>query len=385
MLSPEYLQNLSQDLVDIYTSMETDLMVNIARKLKLNKPMFVPTIEENPRLVNEWQLERLKQIKGLTLENVKIISEQSGVSVSIVNSIFDQALQTGTKADEVMINKGVKAGILNEVVPINESFRVMKALQLAKKTTLTTLNEVNKSILVNANKEYVGIINKVTAKVTSGTQTVKSAMQQAVRELANNGITGFTAKNGAKWSSEAYVSMLTSANLKNMTNQVQEERMQEAGADYIEINSYTGARPKCSQDQGKIYSIKGNTKPINDLNDKVIVPLAWSSTTFGQPDGILGINCGHQRFIFIPELSEFSRDKINATENTQQYEEKQQQRLLERQVRNAKREKLMLEQTGVDAQTLLQANAKVTEKSRELKQFIDETGRTRIRANEWVN
>lgn len=385
MLSPEFLQNISQDLVELYVAMETDLMINIARKLKLGKDMFIPTLEENPRLVNEWQLERLKQIGGLTQENAKIIAKYSGVSEKIVNTIFEQALEKGTKEDEVLINKGIKAGVLNEVAPINESLRVIFALEQAKKTTLTTLNQVNKSILANAGREYVNIVNKVTTKVLSGTQTVKTAMQQAVRELANNGITGFTARNGAKWSSEAYVSMVTNANIKNTINEVQEARIQEAGGDYIEINSYVGARPKCAQDQGQVYSLSGNTKPIKDINGKVIYPKPWSSSTYGEPDGILGINCGHQRFIFIPEISEFKREKIPQAENKKEYKEKQQQRYLERQIRNAKREKKMLEQTGVDSLTLSQASAKVRQKQAELKQFIDKTGRTRIRANEWVN
>ncbi len=384
MLSPEFLQNISQDLVDIYVAMETDLMTNIARKLALGKDMFIDTVDMT-RKVNEWQLERLKQLNGLTLENAKIIAKQSGVSVSIVNSIFERALNTGTKADETLIKEGVKAGILNEVVPITESARVIKALKEAKKNMLTTLNETNASILINSNKEYVNIVNKITAKVISGTQTIKEATKQAVRELSSQGITGFTAKNGAKWSSEAYIGMVTNANIRNMVNEVQETRISEAGGDYIEINSYSGARPKCSQDQGKIYSLSGNTKPIKDINGKVIYPKAWVNSTFGQPDGILGINCGHQRFIFIPEISGYDRETINGKENSKDYLEKQQQRLLERQIRNAKREKVMLEQTGVDKIELNKAQSKIYQKQTELKQFIEDTGRTRIRANEWIN
>jgi len=383
MLSPEFLQSISQDLVELYTSMETDLMTNIARKLALNKEMFIDTVDKT-RKVNEWQLERLKQIKGLTLENAEIISKQSGVSVRIVNSIFERALETGTKADETLIEQGVKAGILNEIVPINESSRVLKALQLAKSTTLTTLNAVNKSILANCNKEYLIIVNKVTAKVVAGTQTVKEAMKHSVRELANQGITSFTAKNGARWSSEAYISMLTSANLKNMVNEVQEQRITESGGDYIEINSYAGARPKCSIDQGKIYSLCGSTKSIVDINGNKITPLAWKSSTYGQPDGILGINCGHQRFIFIPGLSGFNREEISQEENTKEYKEKQQQRFLERQIRNSKRERAMLEETGVDSSTINDIKNKIFVKQKELKNFIEETGRTRIRANEWI-
>lgn len=249
MLSPEFIQNLSQDLIDLYVKMETDLMLNISKKLALGKPLFIETLEEQPQLINEWQLERLKQIGGLTEENALIISKQSGVTVEIVNSIFEKALITGTKTNESLIVKGVKANIFNAVRPINESVNIINALRNAKINQLTTLNELNNSILNNSYKEYVKIVNQVTTKVLSGTVTVSQAMKQSVRELANQGITGFVAKNGARWSSESYTYMVTHANIRNMINDAQEIRMQEAGADYIEINSYVGARPKCAIDQ----------------------------------------------------------------------------------------------------------------------------------------
>lgn len=378
-MTPE--QRLAKELLELYAQMETGLLVNIANKLSMGKEMFIDTVD-GTRKVNEWQLERLKQIKGLTDENAEIIAQMSGKTQGYVNEIFDRALITGTKIDEELLKKGIKAGVLNEIDNISESPAVYRALISAKQNMLTTLSDTNRSILANSRQEYVKLVNTVTTKVTSGTQTIGAATKQAVKELANNGIKGFTAKNGTEWSSEAYIKMTTQANIKNMINEVQEIRIKEAGGDYIEINAYSGARPLCSEDQGKVFSLSGNTTPIKDINDNVIYPRAWEDSTYGKPNGILGINCGHQRFMFVPELSAYNRDPIPRKENDIDYEEKQKQRFFERNIRNTKREIAMLKEIGIEdiskeRQELLKYKVGLTE-------HLNATGRTRIQANEWI-
>lgn len=72
------------------------------------------------------------------------------------------------------------------------------------------------------------------------------------------------------------------------------------------------------------------------------------------------------------------------SENSKEYQQSQQQRYLERQIRNAKREKAMLENTGVDKEILKEAQTKISNKQAQLRDFIQETGSTRRPANEWV-
>lgn len=385
------LDELEEKVERIYIDIENELLLNIAKKLSIGKPMEIDQwdTENNRSLegsgnVNEWQLQRLKELNGLNEENAKIIAKYSGKTVKEVEKIFARAQEIGMTKDEAIIEKGVQLGILNEINPDSEKPIVEGILSNAVKEVLTTFNKQNNSLLTSAGEEYTNIVNKVSSQVLAGAKTTNKAMQEAVTELAQRGLTGFTAKNGARWSPEGYTKMVIRSNTQNTINRIQEQRMQDCGANFIEISSHSGARPLCSQDQGQIFSLDGYSGYIKDLNGRRIKVRPWSSSTYGKPAGILGINCGHSRYMFIPGLS-IKRDKdFTKKENDDAYIEKQRQRQYERTIRNKKREIAMLKQTGAEDSYIKRKQNRLNDTRKEYLEFLDKTGRTRITSNEWI-
>lgn len=385
------LNDLEENVERIYIDMENELLLNIAKKLEAGKPMEIDKWDEKnnqPLLgsggVNEWQLERLKELNGLNEKNAKIIAKYSGKTLKEVNKVFTKAREIGTESDKGILELGVKAGILNEVNPETEEEVVKGVLSQAIREVLTTFNKQNNSLLASAGQEYTDIVNKVSSQVMAGTKTVGKAMQEAVSQLAEKGLTGFTARNGAKWSPEAYTKMILRTNTQNTINRMQEERLSLAGNDYIEISQHSGARPKCADDQGQIFSLSGNTEPIVDGRGKKIKVRSWSSSSYGEPDGILGINCGHSRHAFVPNVSIHRNDPILKQENSKDYVERQKQRQYERAIRNKKREIAMLKQTGAEESYIKMKQNSLSNTRKEYLDFLDKTGRTRITSNEWI-
>lgn len=375
----------------IYIDMENRLLLNIAKKIARGKPMEIDRWDEETGQpiygsggVNEWQLERLKELNGLNKENAKIIASYSKKTVEEIEKIFDRAREIGTASDKRILEMGVKAGILNEINPTDESKQVKKIIKHAIREVLTTFNKQNNSLLASAGEEYKEIVNNVSSKVLSGNKTVGSAIQEAISRLAEKGLTGFTARNGAEWTPEAYTKMIMRTNTQNTINNIQEERLALAGNDYIEISKHSGARPKCADDQGQIFSLSGNTKPIVDGRGKKIKVRAWSSSSYGKPDGILGINCGHTRYAFVPNLSIHRETEFTKAENDADYLEKQQQRLYERSIRKKKREIQMLEEIKADKDYIKKKNNQLRDYRKEYTGFLNKTGRTRISSNEWI-
>ena len=375
----------------IYIDMENRLLLNIAKKIARGKPMEIDKWDEETGQpiygsggVNEWQLERLKELNGLNKENAKIIASYSKKTVEEIEKIFDRAREIGTASDKRILEMGVKAGILNEIDPTDESKQVKKIIKHAIREVLTTFNKQNNSLLASAGEEYKEIVNNVSSKVLSGNKTVGSAIQEAISRLAEKGLTGFTARNGAEWTPEAYTKMIMRTNTQNTINNIQEERLALAGNDYIEISKHSGARPKCADDQGQIFSLSGNTKPIVDGRGKKIKVRAWSSSSYGKPDGILGINCGHTRYAFVPNLSIHREPEFTKAENDADYLEKQQQRLYERSIRKKKREIQMLEEIKADKDYIKKKNNQLRDYRKEYTGFLNKTGRTRISSNEWI-
>lgn len=386
------LDELEEQVERIYVDMENELLLNIAKKLSAGKPMEIDKwdAENNQPLygsggVNEWQLERLKELNGLNQQNAKIIAKYSGKTLEEVEKVFSKAKKIGTEANASILEMGIKAGILNEIDPRTEEEQVKATLSSAIQEVLTTFNKQNNSLLASAGQEYTNIVNKVSSQVLAGTKTLERAMQEAVSQLAEKGLTGFIAKNGARWSPEAYTKMVLRTNTQNTINHIQEEQMALAGNDYWEISNHSGARPKCADDQGQIFSISGNTKPIVDGTGKKIKVRSWSSSSYGQPDGILGINCGHSRRSFVPGVSIHRDNPMPRAENDEEYIEKQRQRQYERNIRNKKREIAMLKQTGVEDSYIRRKQNSLSNTRKEYLNFLDKTGRTRITANEWID
>lgn len=385
------LNDLEEQVERIYIDMENELLLNIAKKLSQGKPMEIDKwdTENNQPLVgsgevNEWQLQRLKELNGLNEENAKIIAKYSGKTVEEVNKVFDRAREIGMTRDETLIQEGIKLGILNAIEPDTEELLVRSIISNAVEEILTTFNKQNNSLLASAGDEYRDIVNKVSSQVLAGTKTTNKAMQEAVSQLAEKGLTGFTARNGARWNPEGYTKMVIRTNTQNTINRIQDERIQACGGDFIEISSHSGARPLCSQDQGQVFSLSGYSGYIEDLDGNRIKVRRWFDSSYGEPAGILGINCRHSRYMFVPGLSKKREMDFTKAENDEIYIESQKQRLYERTIRNKKREIAMLKQTGAEPSYIKRKQNSLSNTRKEYLEFLDKTGRTRITANEWI-
>jgi hypothetical protein len=387
------MADLTQPLIDMYTNMETELMGKVAEYLKKNRSLL-QTFDARNELgeiipgsvtVVQWQTRALRELGALNDDGIKLLAKYSGETVAEVKRIYKEALETGLIKDEAILKAGVEGGILQPAVPLAQS-AVAGILKTAEKTTLTTFSGINNSMLRSAGAQYTKIVNNVTTQIMSGTVTVDQAVARSVRAFAQEGLTGFTSATGAEWTPEAYSRMIIQSDLKNAMIAAQEERYREYGNNYVEVDAYAGARPKCAMDQGYIYSMDDDTTPITDVDGTEIEVRAWSDTSYGEPDGLLGINCGHSRFAFVPGVSTQAskNEDINKAENEQKYQERQQQRYIERNIRDSKREALMLEKSGAPKVDIDAAKAKTAEWQSKAKDFVKDTGGTRYYEREQI-
>ena len=96
------------------------------------------------------------------------------------------------------------------------------------------------------------------------------------------------------------------------------------------------------------------------------------------------VNCGHYPMVFIPGVSVMREPPQDEEENAKAYEESQQQRALERKLREEKRDLEVLKAQGATEDELATQRAKVRQASHELETFCDDTGRTRRRSREYT-
>lgn len=225
-----------------------------------------------------------------------------------------------------------------------------------------------------ANKQdMLNILNSNTASVVSGAESRTKAVRTTIHEMAQKGIPAFVDKSGREWSPEAYVNMDIRATVKNTALEAEFSTMDSLGQDVFEVSSHPGSRPKCRPWQGKLISRSGRTTEITDINGRKHKVIPLSQTSFGEPDGLFGINCGHRPRGVSDGLFRKSSVEYYDTADKELYNKVCRQRELERRVRKSKTEADMLEAAG-DTEGAKQVRQRVTEQNKALQSYCDSNG-----------
>ena len=222
-------------------------------------------------------------------------------------------------------------------------------------------------------QSVINELNQGAMSVVSGTESLQEATRRTLERLAEKGIPGFVDKAGREWSPEAYVKMDLRSTMGNTARAAQDARCDRYGIQLIEVSSHMGARPKCAPYQGRIFSRNGTAGTTTDLNDNPIPYIPLSQTSYGEPDGLFGINCGHQQYPFIPGVSVKTYYPYPEEQNAERYQQFQQQRAMERKIRSDKRKCMMMQETG-DEEGLRKAAGKLRADKDRYADFCKETG-----------
>lgn len=345
------------------------------------------------RGASEWRLLKLAQEGALTSEAVRIIKKYLGSQDEELTRAIAAAALGVIDTLEPAFQQCALDGFVSDASEIPMSAMSAKIISTYRRQAVTDLNLVNTVMmyktgsrykeLVNriydeANRQdYLNILGKHTASVVTGAEARQKAVSSCIREFADKGIPAFVDKAGREWSPEAYINMDIRTTVSNTANAAQDAVCDRYGVDLIEVSSHMGARPKCAHDQGKIFSRSNQSGIAHDGNGREIRYEPLSSTSYGQPDGLFGINCRHQKYPFVDGVNFQTYFPYDEAENAKRYKEFQTQRAMERDIRKKKRECMMLEETG-DAEALKAARADLRQSKKAYNAYSDEHGlRTR--------
>lgn len=366
-------QQLAEPVDSIYMDLEAQLMRNIARHLR---------DWEQPIDTDRWLLQKLAEIGKLNKENIKLIAQMAGISQTAVERMLNAAAEDAINNMEPGLQYLARQNLAGEAVAVSKSKNVKQVMHSFRGQAKDTLNLCNTTMLYKAQDAYKGlvqniareaheILNKGATGVVSGAESRQQAVRKCIRQFNEKGIPAFVDKAGREWTPEAYVNMAMRNTAKQTAEEVQDARMRDAGLHLIQIDSHSGARPKCAKDQGKIFDLNNESGYTEDLNERKIKFYPWSSSSYGEPDGILGINCHHHKWPHIPGVSiqrHFPTEDMDA--NNKLYKETQVQRALERDVRKQKRECMLYDELG-DKDAFEEAAVKLKQKEVKLKNYVD--------------
>ncbi len=403
----------------IYQDLEEQIMANIMRHCRdYNQPIASDV----------WLLRKLAEIGKLNQENIRIIAKSAKLSQTAMERMLNETAEQAIAEMEPAMQRVVEKGLVSSAVPPKKSRNVKQVLTTMQEQAKDTLNLCNTVMLYMArdaykqfvqnvasraqeieNKpEYLRILNGKMAAVLTGAESRQQAMHKCIQEFNEKGIPAFVDKRGREWTPEAYVNMVMRSTsntvaaevqmarsedfgvyllevsshsgargrewtpeayvnmvMRSTSNtvaaEVQMARSEDFGVYLLEVSSHSGARPKCARDQGKIF----------DRANKSDKYPHWNTSSYGQPDGLLGINCGHHIY---PYMEGVSIRRYFPTEdmekNDELYKKIQKQRAFERAVRKQKRECMLCNEIG-DDEAFQAAAVQLKSKEAKLKAYLD--------------
>lgn len=363
------LMELAEECSDVLTAMEDDLLQNIAEYLSEGRA-DIPTAQ--------WKIQQLASLGKLDKANIRTIAEYSGIAADMEEIAMTRAaLKEVGEMDEGFGKLAAEGIIDGTAVPMEET--ALQAAAMYSKQAKDRLNKVNtvmryfakdiaaaavyKTAEIVNKQQHLDTLNKAAGKVIMGAESRQTAVRQCIKEMSERGIPAFVDAGGRQWSPEAYINMDVRTTCSNAAHEAQFTRMDDYNIDLLETSSHPGARPKCSLDQGIIFSKSGKNKKYR----------AWSTSSYSEPDGILGINCGHFIYPFIEGVSVQTYFPYDKEENDKLYKQKQEQRRLEREVRSAKREVSMLNSAG-DKEGAKLAKERVKSRTAAYNEYCEKTG-----------
>ncbi len=388
MLTPRQIEEMGWRMGEVYAETTDAILVNLARHFKrfsaANKP---------PTGSWDYQMRMLAQMGQVNAETFEILSEMIGpLNVELEDMLVD-AVYSAIEKVEPELEKAAEKGLLAFDKPVKPkmSANQTQAFKAYYQQSADHLNLVNTVMLESTQKAYIatvadiavrmdatqGFLNVATGEVVAGVNTLNQAVSAGVQKMVENGITGFIDHGGHHWTPEAYVTMDIRTTIANTGRAAVSEQMQEYGCDLFCVSWHDGARPLCYPWQGKVISESGWRGTVKDLNDEDVQVYALEDTSYGEPAGLFGINCGHYKIPFIPGLSVARQPEQNEEQNAKEYQESQQQRALERKYREEKRDLNVLKAQGAPEEELRAQRQRVADARNNLDQFCTETGRAR--------
>lgn len=381
-MTREQYDELSAPLVRVLLDMEDDILREIAAQLSRDGD-----ISDTSR----WRIRQLARAGRFDKRAAAIIAGYSEVEGGQAMDAVLAAAETEIGYLDNAVQAANAAGLSEYFSDIPAETSAMNAAKAFQRQAASDLNLVNTVMGYKAKSAYVNAVNAIyrdtaegrqsaldimgkgAAKAVSGQMSLQEATRKTIRELAQKGIPAFVDKRGREWSPEAYVMMDMRSTLGNTARAAQNARCDEHNIQLIEVSSHMGARPLCATYQGRIFSRDGSKGVTVDGAGGKIYYTPLSETSYGQPAGLFGINCGHVQYPFVPGINFQRYFPYPKEENDRRYMQFQQQRAMERGIRAAKRECMMLQEVG-DTEGLQKASLRLRNQREKYRAYCKETG-----------
>lgn len=322
MLEPNYLQNVSDDLEKLYQELATEILVDIAERIKMNQDAMTSTTEylnnklKQLGLQQDWINKRLAEILHTSEEEVDRIMQQS--AYKSIRDTFDRLEAGGYDTSGLEFSDQIKKG----------TSALWGDIQNLTRTTAQLASDT-----------FMRYYDMAYLQVSSGAYSLDQATANTIDKLCREGLTKVSYPSGAQRSIEAAVRLAVRTAVNQNALACEKSVIDELDINLVQTSTHMGARPSHAAWQGKVFWVnypEGNYESF------------YEATGYGTGAGLGGWNCRHSFTAYFPGISEDYNKPVNPKENERIYQMEQKQRSYERNMRKWDRERRVKAAAGLD-------------------------------------
>lgn len=348
-MSPSQVEREAEELGLLYAELELLLLQLIANRLA--RGIDTP----------QWAGEQLAGVLAVRQALQSHVLRTQATSSGRLGTIITRAYMAGI---DNAIDDLVEAGLDRSTL---QRAHISPAQALIREAELR-LRSTHMAILRQTEDVYRQAVAEGARPAVGGAETRRQATQRILNNLADRGVSGFVDKAGRNWELSTYAEMTARTALGRAAIQGFIETAAANGNDLVIVSDSPEECELCRPWEGRVLSISGKRAGRVTMAGGVQAPIAGSINDAIQA-GLFHPNCTHRLTVFI----EGATKPFTNTANPDGYEQRQQQRHIERQIRKWKRRQAV----ALDDQAKAAATAKVRQWQAGMRSFIDDTGRRR--------
>lgn len=323
-LNDEQLMLDASNVADIYHQLTLELFDQVIDRIKERGST---SLDDNPYI---WQLEKMNEMGLLNEDNVKLISDRSGIAEEQLRHVIQNEGYKIYKDTKQQLLEATGGGGFagNSIIQTNLAAYVNQAMGDID-------NLINTTLPMSVRKVYQSIVQESVAKVVTGLTTSDKAISDTVMKWAKKGFYGFTDSQGKNWKADTYARQVIKSTAWRVYREARMAPAEELGIDTFYYHKKATAREMCAPLQHQIVTT-GVAR--TEAGERI---LALSDYGYGYAWGCQGINCTHEMTPYIPganykpdlpdELRDLTPEQAIENANAQA-----KQRALERSIRQSK-------------------------------------------------
>lgn len=371
----DYKKQLSRQIEKHFSDLEIRIMEDIVRRIRKTGKITSTA---------DWQINRLR-ILGYSSEDIEqMLKETLNKSYPEMFELYDKVIDW-----EYVRNKEVYEQVNAEFIPYEENEELQQITEALIRQSGDDLQNITKSlgfyldygtgekVLTPLAQVYQKYLDAACMDIVSGAFDYNTVIRRVVTQLTNSGLRQIDYASGRANRIDVAARRAVMTGVSQLSGKISEMNAEKLGTEHFEVEWHAGARPTHAVWQGRVYSKEELTTVCG----------------LGTVTGLLGANCYHMYYPFVPGISVRNwtnewLEEQNRKENTPKsfngkeytlYEAKQRQRQMETCMR-AQREKVELLKKGdADPDDVMLARAKYQGQLNEYSRFCKKMGLTEER------